>query len=139
MTRRPPARKAVPKAPTSRMRTGQGGEELALAHLTALGYRLVARNHRCPRGEVDLIVERGALLVFVEVRTRTGRAGGSPLETVGAAKQQKVVQAARDWLARAGVRERELRFDVVGVVRGPGGAELVHVPGAFDAGRDFTL
>ena len=108
------------------MRTGQGGEDLALAHLQALGFRLVARNHRCPRGEVDLIVERGLLLVFVEVRTRTGRSGGSPLETVGPAKQRKVVCAARDWLARAQVRDRELRFDVVGVVQGPGGPALTH-------------
>jgi putative endonuclease len=121
------------------MRTGQGGEDLALSHLEALGYRLVARNHRCARGEVDLIVERGALTVFVEVRTRMGRAGGSPLETVGVQKQRKVVSAARDWLARAGGGARELRFDVVGVVHGPRGPEVAHVPGAFDAGEDFAL
>lgn len=121
------------------MRTGQGGEDLALAHLEAQGYRLVAKNHRCPRGEVDLIVERGDLLVFVEVRTRTGRSGGSPLETVGLAKQRKVVRAARDFLERAQVRDRELRFDVVGVVRSPQGPVLTHVPGAFDAGGEFTL
>lgn len=139
MTVHPPARKAGRKAPTERMRIGQVGEQLALAHLESLGFTLVARNHRCPRGEVDLIVERGPLLVFVEVRTRTGRTGGSPLATVGLCKQEKVVRAARDWLARAALRDRELRFDVVGVVLGPRGLEVTHIPGAFDGGGDFTL
>ena len=117
------------------MRTGAGGEERAARYFVEQGYTVVARNHRCPRGEVDLVVEKGALLVFVEVRTRTAATHGLPQETVRTAKQAKVVRAARDWLARNRVRDRELRFDVVGVL----GEAVTHLPGAFDAGGEFTL
>ncbi len=128
-----------PKAPTSRMLTGARGETLAAQHLEGLGFRVVARNHRCPRGEVDLIVEKGQLLVFVEVRTRAPGRFGDPEDTVWAAKQKRVVRAARDYLAKHDVRDRELRFDVIGIVEGQGAARVTHVPNAFDAGGTFTL
>ena len=94
----------------------------------------MARKHRCPRGEVDLIAERGELLVFVEVRTRATSLFGGPEETVGASKQKRVVHAARDFLARWRGPPRDARFDVVAVVDSPAGARLQHFPGAFDAG-----
>ncbi|MBS2021997.1 MAG: YraN family protein [Deltaproteobacteria bacterium] len=121
------------------MLTGARGETLAAQHLETLGFRVVARNHRCPRGEVDLIVEKGQLLVFVEVRTRAPGRMGDPEDTVWSAKQQRVVRAARDYLAKHDVRDRELRFDVIGIVDGPGAARVTHLPNAFDAGDTFTL
>lgn len=119
-------------APTPRMQRGAAGEEAAARYLESQGYSVLARNHRCRLGEVDLIVARGPLVAFVEVRTRSTRAFGGPAATVDAAKQARVIRAARDWLARAGGPERELRFDVVAVVEGQGGLELEHLPGAFE-------
>ena len=118
---------------TTRQRLGALGEDAAAELLRSRGYRIVARNHRCRRGEVDLIAERGQLLVFVEVRTRATAAFGAPEETVGAAKQQRLVRAARDFLARWRGPPRGARFDVVAVVDQPGGPLLTHFPGAFDA------
>ena len=119
---------------TPRQRLGDQGEKAAEEMLAALGYRVVARKHRCPRGEVDLVVEQGELLVFVEVRTRATRAFGGPEETVGLAKRRRVVSAARDFLARWRGPPRGARFDVVAVVDHPDGPRLAHFPGAFEAG-----
>ena len=119
---------------TVRQRLGDLGEKAAEELLAGQGYRIVARKHRCPRGEVDLVVEQGDLLVFVEVRTRVTTAFGGPEETVGAVKQQRVVRAARDFLARWRGPPRGARFDVVAVVDRPGGPRLEHFPATFDAG-----
>ena len=116
------------------MKLGALGEEAAADLLRSGGYRIVARNHRCPRGEVDLIAERGELLVFVEVRTRATAAFGRPEETVSAAKQRRVVAAARDYLARRRGPQRGVRFDVVAVIDGARGPTLQHFENAFDAG-----
>lgn len=118
---------------TARKRLGDLGEKAAEEMLTALGYRIVARKHRCPRGEVDLIAEHGDVLVFVEVRTRATVLFGSPEETIGWSKQQRLVRAARDFLARWRGPPRSARFDVVAIVDEAGGPRLTHFKGAFDA------
>ncbi len=118
----------------ARKSLGDAGEALAARHLESLGFQIIARNHRTRRGEVDLIAEKGELLVFCEVRTRSSERFGSPEETVDARKQQRVVLAARDFLARFRGGERAVRFDVIAIVDGPRGPELRHVPDAFDAG-----
>jgi putative endonuclease len=115
---------------TSRQRLGDEGEQAAARFLEAKGFRIVARNHRTRRGEVDLIAEQGELLVFAEVRARTTARFGSPAETVDARKQARVVSAAQDYLARWQGPERAVRFDVLAVL----GGEVTHLPGAFDAG-----
>lgn len=118
---------------TARQRLGELGEQAAAAALQGRGYRIVARNHRCRRGEVDLIAESGELLIFVEVRTRATAAFGAPEETVDAGKRRRVIAAARDFLARWRGPERGVRFDVVAVVDGPQGPRLTHYENAFDA------
>jgi len=122
---------------TGKQRLGALGEQAAEELLRSRGYRIVARNHRCRRGEVDLIAERGELLVFVEVRTRASAAFGGPEETVSLAKQRRVVAAARDYLARRRGPERGARFDVVAVVDGPRGPTLTHFENAFFASESF--
>ena len=117
---------------TSRSRLGARGEDAAVELLRAGGYRIVARNHRCPRGEIDVIAEKGDLLVFVEVRTRATSAFGGPEETVGARKQRRVIAAARDYLAQRRGRAKAARFDVIAVVEGPQGPALTHFENAFD-------
>ena len=116
-----------------RLRLGALGEEAAVALLQRGGYRIVARNHRCSRGEIDVIAEKGELLVFVEVRTRATAPFGGPEETVGGRKQRRVIAAARDFLAQRRGPPRAARFDVIAVVDGPGGPSLTHFENAFDA------
>src|SRR6266851_1462087 len=97
----------------SRLTLGEEGEAVAASWLTSLGYRVLARNHRCVRGEVDIVADDGGCLCFVEVRTR-GPSHVAPADTVNARKQRRVVAAAQHYLlGTAG--ECASRFDVVEV------------------------
>jgi putative endonuclease len=125
--RPPPAQGAAPR------QAGQAAEALAEAHLTGLGYQVLARNHATRRGEVDLICREGEVICFVEVRSRTGLAQGTPAETVTPVKARRVVAAATDWAWRHDKLQAALRFDVVGVVLGPGGPRFELIRNAFDA------
>ena len=119
--------------PGDRRRRGQEAEALAAGWLEGLGFQVLARNHATRRGEIDLICREGEVTCFVEVRSRTGEAQGSPLLTVTPAKARRVVAAAEDWLARGGAAPGGLRFDVVAVTLGDGPPRLELVRGAFDA------
>jgi len=129
---------SAPREPRDdRAALGVAGEARAGEHLEELGFRIVAKNHRTRRGEVDLIAEKGELLVFAEVRTRSTAKFGAPEETVDPRKQKRIILAARDFLSRYEGGERAIRFDVIAVLedaREPSGLSLRHLPDAFDAG-----
>jgi putative endonuclease len=111
---------------------GKEGERVAERYLKRKGYKLVARNYRCPAGELDLIVLDGRVIVFVEVKTRTGAGFGSPLEAVEFRKRHKIIQTAQFFLASKNLSQREARFDVVGV-SWPGAEPLIeHIENAFE-------
>jgi putative endonuclease len=90
------------------------GERLAARHLAAAGYQIVARNWRCPIGELDLVAWQGECLVCVEVRTRRGQALGSPEESITAAKQARLIALAEAYV-QATDWPGEWRIDVVAV------------------------
>jgi putative endonuclease len=123
-------REKAPEATTKAR--GDAAEAVALAHLQSRGLKLVTRNFRTPGrggGEIDLVMRDGATLVFVEVRGRTSRAYGGAAASVTAAKQRRIVFAARHYLLR--LREAPpCRFDVVSVE----GDGIQWMPAAFDAG-----
>jgi len=74
------------------------------------GYRVLARNWRCSSGELDLIVGRGDMVVFSEVKTRSPTSFGWPAEAVDRRRQER--------LRSTGTRPTEVRFDVVSVLPG---------------------
>ncbi len=101
-------------AQTPQQRLGRLGEERALAHLSAAGLVLVERNFLCKVGEIDLIMQHGAHLVFVEVRRRApGRFGGAAA-SVTPAKQRRLVHAAQFYLQRYR-QPPPCRFDLVAI------------------------
>ena len=111
---------------------GKEGERVAEQFLKKKGYKLVERNYRCAGGELDLILLDRRVVVFVEVKTRTGRGFGSPLEAVEFRKQQKMIRAAQYFLSAKGLHQRDARFDVVGV-SWPGREPVVeHIENAFE-------
>ena len=111
---------------------GKEGERVAEIFLQKKGYKLVERNYRCSGGELDLIVLDRRVLVFVEVKTRTGNGYGSPLEAVEFRKQQRMIRAAQFFLAEKGLQQRDARFDVVGI-SWPGREPVVeHIENAFE-------
>ena len=95
---------------------GRRGEDRAAEHLAAAGFRVVARNWRCPVGEIDIVAYDGPVLVVVEVKTRTSDAYGHPLEAVSPAKLRRLHLLAAAWVAECEVRRRETRVDVVGIL-----------------------
>ncbi len=119
----------------SRRELGAAGESAACAHLERLGYRILARNARADRVELDIVAERAGVLVFVEVKTRRGAECGGAAEAVDARKQARLARGAAAWLRATGRRARRLRFDVVTCEVTPQGAfRVTHWEGAFDAG-----
>src|ERR1043165_7800590 len=94
---------------------GKEGDAIAEAYLRKKGYKIIERNFRCGLGELDLIVLDRRVLVFVEVKTRTGDAFGTPFEAVEFRKQQKMIQAAQYFIAQRRLQQRDSRFDVVGI------------------------
>lgn len=117
--------------------TGQHAERLALAHLEARGLALVAQNFRCRTGEIDLVMQAGGTLVFVEVRSRRSSRFASPLESVDFRKRGKLVRAANFFLVKhTAFRRHAVRFDVVSV-EGPadGAYRLKWVRDAFRPGE----
>ena len=121
--------------PAERQPLGDRGERVAEAHLRKLGYTVVARNFRCPQGEIDLVaVDRGTI-VFVEVKTRGGPAFGSPFEAVGRSKRRRLQRAAAVYLNRHRLHGRYARFDVIAVHWGPSGPACELLRNAFEAGE----
>ncbi len=119
------------QGPRSRQQIGQDAEQEAARFLQQLGYRVLCRNYRLRQGEIDVVALEGETLCFVEVRSRLSARHGDPLETVTPRKQRRIRSAARHYLAFQADREREVRFDVVGILDGRP-RRITLIRGAFE-------
>ena len=110
---------------------GPIGETIAAVYLRGHGYRVLDRNVRTRRGEIDLVARRGDELVFVEVKSWRRIPVEGLEHAVDRRKQQRIISVARAYMARNWSRCRGLRqrFDVI-LVRG--GVVVHHVEGAFE-------
>jgi putative endonuclease len=115
---------------------GRFGERRAAEYLTGLGWEVLDRNWRVggaggdrpAAGELDLVARDGRTLVFVEVKTRSGRGFGSPAESVTRDKVARLRRLAVRWLeAHPEATPAPIRFDVVAVLRGRDGVEVTHL------------
>jgi len=110
---------------------GSRGERAALRYLRRSGMRLRTRNWRSKSGEVDIVMQHGQTIVFVEVRSRTSPFPGPPLNTLGAPKERRMVRVAEDYLYRYRLIERPWRIDCVFVTFDARGTPAIeHVPNA---------
>ena len=95
---------------------GRYGEDRAAEWLTARGYRVLERNWRCARGEIDVVAWHGRTLVFVEVKTRAGTSTGHPLEAITPAKAARLRRLVPMWFAaHPAVHARSIRVDAIAV------------------------
>jgi len=117
----------------SRRRTAKKGEALAALLLRLKGYRIEARNWRCPLGEIDIVAWDRKTLVFVEVKARTGSTAGSPEEAVDQRKQARLVQLAQAYLARRREPTPPCRFDVIAIEKRRPIPRVRHLRAAFRA------
>ena len=101
----------------SRIEIGDLGERIACSYLKCNGWKVLYRNYRGPKGgEVDIIARDFDTLVFVEVKTRTKRGYGRPLDAVNTEKQDLIERGANSWLRLLGRRDMPWRFDVIEVI-----------------------
>lgn len=114
--------------PLSRAELGHAGECLAAKWLRAHGRHLLYRNYRgAHRGEVDLVARHGAVLTFVEMKTRSSTAFGRPADAVTPDKQRLIQRGALDWLRQLGQPRLSFRFDIAEVWLIPQELPRVHV------------
>ncbi len=115
---------------------GALGEQKAGELLETKGYRILERNFRCRMGEIDLIAQKGQVLVFAEVKLRKNASHGAAREFVTASKQQKIRMTAAYYLAgHARAQNLQPRFDVIEVYapQGPKGpVQMIHLEDAFE-------
>ena len=115
-----------------RQRRGMAGERAAMRYLVACGWQVEAHRFRIGRHDLDLVVRRGRLVAFVEVKTRRSLRCGSPIEAVSALKRRLIERVALGWRLRHGRPGDEYRFDLVAVSdQGGGRFEVDHVADAW--------
>ena len=109
---------------------GSAGERLAHDFLVNQGYKILEKNWRSGKAEVDLIAEINKTIIFVEVKTRRNNFFSQPEAAVNARKQQLLAKAAGDYLAQNN-REGEIRFDVISIILEGTESEITHFEDAF--------
>lgn len=81
----------------------------------AQGYDIIARNYRCPLGELDLVLRKKDTIVFVEVKARKGKSYGEAWESVTPAKQTRIKKIALWYVQEQGLEDWSFRFDVFSI------------------------
>lgn len=114
---------------TDKMETGAIGENLAAEYLTKKGFQVVARNFRCRKAEIDMIVKRDNWLIFVEVKTRSSNAWGEPESFVNSLQRRLIYDAAEEYIYKTDW-QGHIRFDIVSVKPGLR-PEIVHFEDAI--------
>lgn len=117
---------------------GRRGEDLAADYLEAKGYRILERNYRFLREEIDLVCfqpyeryEEGGELVFVEVKTRRSNTFGRPEESVTEEKQQAIFRVAEAFLHEYRLEGSLVRFDVIAIQWADRQPKIDHLENAF--------
>ncbi len=110
---------------------GRSAEAAAISWLEERGYRIVARNHQTPAGEIDAVALDGDTLCFIEVKARASDEHGSPLEAVNRHKQLRLGRAAALYLLEE-PWDGPCRFDVLGLIGTDDGWRFELVENAFE-------
>ncbi len=110
--------------------TGLSGEDLALRYLLRKGMLLLAKRYRAADGEIDLIMQEGSCLVFVEVKYRPSGRRGDGLLSISAGKQRRILHAATVFYTKMHDPALQPRFDVVEITADG----IFHLPDAFRPG-----
>jgi len=110
---------------------GQAGEAAAAEYLIRLGFEVLARGYRHGRAEVDLVLRQGnTLLLFVEVKTRSGSQYGSP-ETFVSARKKELFRLAATHLQEELDWRGDIRFDILALTQLSSGFRIEHFEDAF--------
>lgn len=109
---------------------GKKGEDLAVLHLKKKGYKIVARNFKYQKAEVDIIASKENVLAIIEVKTRSTPDFGNPQEFVKAKQIQNLVKAVNFFIIEHEL-EVEVRFDIIAIIKNQAGTKIEHLENAF--------
>ena len=121
---------------------GNSGENTAGLFLESKGYKIIAKNYRGNRKEIDIIAERGEYIIFAEVKTRSSVNFGMPSESVDIRKQRHIIMTAKLFLLKnAAYSELQPRFDIIEIYRDnrTGKDYVRHIEGAFITNENNNL
>jgi putative endonuclease len=118
---------------------GQRGEDLACKYLRQRGLKILARNYRCPVGEIDIIaycrhtskIATADTILFIEVKTRQTDRYTAPEETVSDDQKHHIRKAAAYYLTQHETGDSNVRYDIVGILLTPAGPKVNHIQEAF--------
>lgn len=110
---------------------GKTGEDIAADYLKKMGYEIIMRNFRTEIGEIDIIAAGEGFLVFAEVKMRKNNDMGFAAEAVTVPKIKKICQVASQYMAKFGISDVDVRFDVIEVYFEQ--KEVNHIKDAFES------
>lgn len=112
--------------------TGNFGEELAAKYVKKQGMKILERNFRTVRGEIDIVAKDDDQLVFIEVKTNRRGNSVAPELRVNVTKQKKLGKMAQQYLQNTSTTDTDCRFDVIGVILNEKGKhDISHIRNAF--------
>jgi len=109
---------------------GKKGEQLAVEFLQKNGYKILDRNWRYKKAEVDIIAQKNDILAVVEVKTRSSNYFGNPQDFVNQKKIQLLVEAINEYVISKDL-DVEVRFDIVAILSNKNSFEIEHLEDAF--------
>lgn len=109
---------------------GKKGEEIAAIYLSGKGYKIIERNWRTGKDEIDIIASKDNFLIIVEVKTRSSNLFGEPEESVDDKKQRFLIRAADEYVNQKEV-DNEIRFDIISVIIEDNKHTIRHIEDAF--------
>lgn len=109
---------------------GKRGEELATRYLVRKGYRILERNWRAGKDEIDIIALNEDFIVVVEVKTRSTGSYGDPEEAVDRNKQRFLIRAADEYVNQKEI-DKEIRFDIISIIIEQNKQTIRHIEDAF--------
>lgn len=109
---------------------GKKGEQMSIDYLINKGYKILNRNWRYQKAEVDIIAQKENMLVAVEVKTRSTNEFGNPQDFVNQKKIKLLVKAIDEYINQNDL-DVEVRFDIIAITKNPSGFEMEHLEDAF--------
>ena len=109
---------------------GKKGEELAIGFLVKAGYKILEKNYRFQKSEVDIIALIGSVLAIVEVKTRSTDYFGNPQDFVNPKKIKLLLSAIDNYVVEKDL-DVEVRFDIIAIIHQKKEKKLVHLKDAF--------
>ena len=109
---------------------GKQGEDAAVEFLQARGHRILARNYRFGRAEIDIVSTENNMVIFTEVKTRSTEYFGYPEEAVDKKKRTAMRKAAEEFMYQ-NKSDSPVRFDIISVLNQNNKLEIFHIPDAF--------